>query len=536
MDKLTLSTQDRHTLSDRIGRLIRGLSSGVYERENVIRLCMLTALANESVFLFGPPGIAKSMIAKRIIEAFDHSQYFEYLMTRFSTPEEVFGPISIQDLKDNGQYVRLVDGYLPTADVVFLDEIWKAGPAILNTLLTVINEKTFKNGRESLSIPLKLLITASNELPPLGSGLDALYDRMVIRLYLDPIQEKENFKSMLTSTSEQADIRDADRITPEELAQWQGMIDQVKFPNHLFEFLYQLKQKLDDRPKNIENYISDRRWKKVARLLKASAFFNGRDSVEELDFILLKNCLWQDLDSHIWVQDKIKNFILHQLFDQDTYLYRLSSLRTELTHVEKQLFDHIKIKASKETIVRQERWKIELNNAKRFSFSRNDHLIKLVELTLPSEGEVANWYWVDASELNKKIRSGKCEVYGYQRGLGKMIAIPLEINDESELMILRPGTSSVPLGLATTAVLPMTSTELDEKLKQCPEKLDNLAKKIHQIQQKVWKQSTHHFVDPAWVDEVDQQISQLVEQVTDLQKELPKIHQQLAAFYKVLGE
>ena len=115
------------SIDQHIRELLKAMSDGVYEKEHIIAMTLLSAIAGESIFLLGPPGTAKSLVARRLKMIFKGGQAFEYLMSRFSTPDEIFGPVSISLLKNEDKYERVVDGFLPTATVVFLDEIWKAG-------------------------------------------------------------------------------------------------------------------------------------------------------------------------------------------------------------------------------------------------------------------------------------------------------------------------------------------------------------------------------------------------------------------------
>lgn len=219
---------------DRIEKLLAILKQGLYEKDEAIRLALLTAISGESIFFLGAPGCAKSMIARRIVQAFKSDEkeglkYFEYLMNQFSTPEDIFGNISLKALNGEGEsgkeeYKRITDGFLPQADIAFLDEIWKASPAIQNTLLTIINERIFHNGGKVEDVPLKALFAASNELPTKNEGLEALYDRFILRLVVDFIQNEDSFFEMIDdSNSIDFIISENDKnllISNEDLENW----------------------------------------------------------------------------------------------------------------------------------------------------------------------------------------------------------------------------------------------------------------------------------------------------------------------------
>ena len=321
---------------ERFKLLLQEMNRGIYEKETEISLSLLAALAGESIILLGPPGVAKSMVARQLKTAFRDAQSFEYLMSRFSTPDEIFGPVSIQKLKTSDTYERAVEGYLPTADVVFLDEIWKAGPAIQNTLLTVINEKIFRNGNREMHLPLKLLVAASNELPAKGEGLEALWDRFVIRIESRPIKLEKNFRAMLLEAptdflgptdftdstdssgsmgkSDSADFSDL-KITAEEYAEWAEKISKIGVKEAVLDAISAIRKSLravnvDEAAERRNIYVSDRRWKNIVRLLRTSAFMQDREEVDICDLLPIYHCLWQEPEE----RDAIRNIVIRALF------------------------------------------------------------------------------------------------------------------------------------------------------------------------------------------------------------------------------
>ena len=271
---------------ERLRQLRDALLTGLVERDLPVRLALIASLAGEHLLMVGPPGTAKSLIARRLQLAFAKSSYFERLLTRFTVPEELFGPLSIKGLELD-KYERLTDKYLPTASIAFLDEIFKANSAILNSLLTLLNEREFDNGTRRDKTPLIAVIGASNELPE-SEELDALFDRFLLRVHVGSVS-KEGFSNLIGLRGHATpDVLESLKLTDADLIAIQAAAEKVDVPDDVVALLGSLREWC--AAESIQ--VSDRRWRKIVKLLQVSALTNGRETVSIWDCWLLQHCLW----------------------------------------------------------------------------------------------------------------------------------------------------------------------------------------------------------------------------------------------------
>ncbi|HYY10097.1 MAG TPA: AAA family ATPase, partial [Kineosporiaceae bacterium] len=166
--------------------LLAGAHEGLVARELLVETVALCAVAGEHLLVVGPPGTAKSQAVRRVAAGLG-GRYFEYLLGRFTEPNEVFGPIDLQRLRDGVVDVR-TEGMLPEADVAFLDEVFLGSTAILNTLLGILNERTFRRGSTSVACPLRVCVGATNTLPE-DPALAAFADRFLARVFVGPVPD-----------------------------------------------------------------------------------------------------------------------------------------------------------------------------------------------------------------------------------------------------------------------------------------------------------------------------------------------------------
>ncbi|ACL64465.1 ATPase associated with various cellular activities AAA_5 [Anaeromyxobacter dehalogenans 2CP-1] len=266
-----------------VEQLRQELNARFPERREVIDGALCAVLAGEHVLLLGPPGTAKSALVRSIARAFG-GRYFERLLTKFSTPEELFGPVSLKALEQD-RYARVIAGKLPEAQFAFVDEVFKANSAILNSLLTAMNERLFHNDGAPLVMPLVSLFGASNELPD-GKELEALFDRFLLRFDVQYLRRPASFRAVVTGPEPAL----PSAFTLQDLLEAQAAAAAVAITDATVDALVAVRDAC-----SAEGIVaSDRRWKKSLRVVQAHAFLAGEAATTPEDLLVLVDALWRE--------------------------------------------------------------------------------------------------------------------------------------------------------------------------------------------------------------------------------------------------
>jgi len=260
------------------------LATHLFERETAIEATLLALLTHEHLLLLGPPGTAKSMLVRSVCQRIEGACYFERLLTRFSTPEELFGPLSLAALEQD-RYQRVTAGTLVEAHIGFLDEIFKSNSAILNSLLAVVNERVYHEAGQVQRVPLLSLFGASNETPE-DTSLAALHDRFLLRVVVPPLADDQSLRALFTLQSGPSTAT----ITLDDLRSAQAGVTQVPLTDDAREAIIAIKHGLEAEGVA----ASDRRWKACARLVRAKAWLEGETQTSSDHADVLVHALWSE--------------------------------------------------------------------------------------------------------------------------------------------------------------------------------------------------------------------------------------------------
>lgn len=284
------------TSAKQINRIIEEESEVHFERLSTLRVIWTSLLARQHVFLLGPPGTDKTRMLDSVCQSIDGAEFFEILANNQLGLEDFFGPIDMVRFSKDNIWEASIDGYLPTAHVALIDEVFKANGAILNPLLDVLVRFRYKHGARPIQLPLLMAAMAANEMPQ-DDSLGAFWDRRGPALLLDYIREESNVDKLLRLASGDLPQLDPTSRTTIPLADVQHAVlhevPAIILPAEMREAVRNLKNSCEhpaDGPKII---VSDRRWFQAVRLLQASAYLEGREQVDDDDLDILQHFLWE---------------------------------------------------------------------------------------------------------------------------------------------------------------------------------------------------------------------------------------------------
>jgi len=271
---------------DKLQTVRVALKSSLVDRDEAVDMFLCALIAKEHVLLLGPPGTAKSMLSTLGCSSIKGFTSFKYLVSKFTTPDEIFGPLSISKLQED-QYLRIIDGKLPDCNIAFIDEIFKANSAILNNLLTIIEERQFDHGNKRIDVPLNTVVAASNEMPE--KGLEALFDRFCFRLFIDRLDD-DHFAEFMTRAVDgfNNELPVSDLLTQKDVKTMQDAAAKIKISEELISEVKSLRHQL-----SMKGIIpSDRKWGKALKCLRAYAYLLGDDTATPKHMECLINVLW----------------------------------------------------------------------------------------------------------------------------------------------------------------------------------------------------------------------------------------------------
>ncbi|MEM0575057.1 AAA family ATPase [Flavobacterium polysaccharolyticum] len=290
--------------TDKLNTVLKHIKETFVGKNEIIDLLGIGLLARENAFLLGPPGTAKSAIIRSLSKGIEGDKNFEYLLTRFTEPNEIFGPFDIRKLKE-GELITNTEGMMPEASMVFLDEIFNANSAILNSLLMALNEKIFRRGKETKKLPALMFVGASNVLPE-DESLNALLDRFLIRIKCDYVEPDLLQQVLLAGWKlESGDSKERSTISADEVRELQQLcrkVDLTAIRNEYVDIIHSLR--------NTGIKVSDRRAVKLQNLIAASALMCGRNEAIVSDFWVLKY-IW-DNEEQIEILEGIINKIIEK--------------------------------------------------------------------------------------------------------------------------------------------------------------------------------------------------------------------------------
>lgn len=304
MDQTTEPQTEELALSQKLkDTILSPMKQTFVGKDEIIDLLGICLVARENLFLLGPPGTAKSALVQDLSRRIE-GNIFDYLLTRFTEPNEIFGPFDIRKLRE-GELITNTEGMLPEATFVFLDELLNANSAILNSLLMVLNERIFRRGRETRALPTLMVVGASNHLPE-DSALGALFDRFLVRVRCDNV-EPDQLSQVLTAGWKMDVKREQTQGTMsiDEIRSLQNSLAQADFSQVQSDYVA-----LIHRMRKAGIDVSDRRAVKLQRLLAASAILSGRLKVNRTDFWILRS-IW-----HTEEQIEILASLVNDAIDQ----------------------------------------------------------------------------------------------------------------------------------------------------------------------------------------------------------------------------